>query len=203
MANTYTCAMCHGTFNSGRSEDAAEAEYAAVFPNESASQEPRDVVCDDCWQKIRPDTHVHSTRELFDKLKDAKGTRMAELIVHLPALPSPPDGTDWVLDFAPLLGEPILEDVKRFRAVEIAGLFGVSPIVISGRWDEPEPGAWVQFEAEYPASALTWPAKPRKRKKTAKKCLRLLKTRFGRRERLTFTITAAPLRYRRVPVEGQ
>lgn len=55
--NEYKCAFCGGIFNYIRnetwSEEKANEEYKQKFPGESF--ENRDVICDDCWQIIRPD----------------------------------------------------------------------------------------------------------------------------------------------------
>jgi hypothetical protein len=47
----YTCAVCEGTFESGREDNAvALAEKNALWGD--VPMEECDVVCDDCWQKI-------------------------------------------------------------------------------------------------------------------------------------------------------
>lgn len=51
-APTYTCAVCGGVFEFGTSEEDAEAEYQALFPASAASGEPRDIVCDVCFQQM-------------------------------------------------------------------------------------------------------------------------------------------------------
>lgn len=52
MENTFTYAICDGTFEKGWSEEEAIAELHEVFgdyhPDECAT------VCDDCFEKIRP-----------------------------------------------------------------------------------------------------------------------------------------------------
>lgn len=49
---TYTCAACGGVFEKGWSDEEALAEAAEVFPDWGG---PMDVVCDDCWNKMRED----------------------------------------------------------------------------------------------------------------------------------------------------
>lgn len=55
--NEYKCAWCGGIFqlvrNGDWNQEKAEEEYKKLFPN--ASYENRQVVCDDCWQEVRPD----------------------------------------------------------------------------------------------------------------------------------------------------
>lgn len=52
----YKCAFCGGIFNLVRdetwNEEKANEEYRKTFPN--SSMENRDIVCDDCWKKVRP-----------------------------------------------------------------------------------------------------------------------------------------------------
>jgi DNA-directed RNA polymerase subunit RPC12/RpoP len=52
----YKCDFCGGIFNLIRdetwSDEKAEEEYKNTFPGESLNN--RDVVCDDCWQKVKP-----------------------------------------------------------------------------------------------------------------------------------------------------
>lgn len=56
LRNEYQCALCKEVFNFIRdetwSEEKANEEYKEIFPNESI--ENRDIVCDDCWQKVKP-----------------------------------------------------------------------------------------------------------------------------------------------------
>lgn len=45
----YTCANCRETFESDRSDAETNAEFTSVPEWDG---EPREVVCDDCWQQI-------------------------------------------------------------------------------------------------------------------------------------------------------
>jgi DNA-directed RNA polymerase subunit RPC12/RpoP len=53
----YECAWCHGIFKLIRdetwSEEKANEEYIENFPY--SSMEDREVVCEECWQVVRPD----------------------------------------------------------------------------------------------------------------------------------------------------
>lgn len=53
----YQCDCCHGIFqlvrNETWSEEKANEEYKKLFPNESI--ENREIVCNDCWEIVRPD----------------------------------------------------------------------------------------------------------------------------------------------------
>jgi len=51
---TFVCDMCGKEEEEGP-EEVAEAELAKYFPGES--KEECAVVCDDCWQKIRPENN--------------------------------------------------------------------------------------------------------------------------------------------------
>jgi hypothetical protein len=51
---TYTCAVCKGTFQSGWTEEEAKAECIKDF-GALPPEEHRAVLCEDCYQKVRPD----------------------------------------------------------------------------------------------------------------------------------------------------
>lgn len=44
--------MCRGEFEKGWSDNEAGAEYAERFTDEAERNEERDLVCEDCYQKI-------------------------------------------------------------------------------------------------------------------------------------------------------
>ncbi len=50
--DTFTCAICKGTFNKIRSDEEVRAEYAQRFPEQHAAGEERIVVCEDCFTKV-------------------------------------------------------------------------------------------------------------------------------------------------------
>ena len=52
--STYQCAMCEGVFETGWTDAEAMAEATEVFPVEAEAHEAFAVVCDDCYQRIRP-----------------------------------------------------------------------------------------------------------------------------------------------------
>lgn len=58
--NQYKCAVCGEIFNFVRdetwSEEKANEEYKQKFPG--ASFENRDIICDDCWQFVKPDRTI-------------------------------------------------------------------------------------------------------------------------------------------------
>ena len=56
--NEYICAICKGVFEKTTPEDEALAELKEYFGD--VSVEDCDIVCDDCWEKIRPDKHGFS-----------------------------------------------------------------------------------------------------------------------------------------------
>jgi len=53
--NQYRCEWCNGIFDKGWSDEEAMAEKERDF--EAVPMEACAVVCDDCYQKCRPDTH--------------------------------------------------------------------------------------------------------------------------------------------------
>lgn len=69
MNEEYTCAMCKGVFEGTTPEDEAKAELKEYFGD--VSVDDCDIVCDDCWQKIRPDYHGFSLPVSEDDLKNA------------------------------------------------------------------------------------------------------------------------------------
>lgn len=55
MNEEYTCAICKKTYGKCVSEDEAKTELKKFFGD--ISVEDCVIICDDCWQKIRPDKH--------------------------------------------------------------------------------------------------------------------------------------------------
>jgi hypothetical protein len=51
--NEYQCVICKGIFEKCWSDEEAMKEYNENFPNES--KEKIKVVCDDCWQIVKPE----------------------------------------------------------------------------------------------------------------------------------------------------
>jgi hypothetical protein len=48
MGLIYTCDRCGETYEKGWTDEEADAEYAANFPG--LADEPRSVICEDCYQ---------------------------------------------------------------------------------------------------------------------------------------------------------
>ena len=55
--NEYKCAMCEGVFTKGWTDEEAEKEAVENFGTMMAHDDDQAIVCDDCYQKIRPDEH--------------------------------------------------------------------------------------------------------------------------------------------------
>jgi len=51
----YTCAICNEVFTASTPEDEALEELQEFFGD--VSPDDCGIVCDTCWQKIRPDKH--------------------------------------------------------------------------------------------------------------------------------------------------
>lgn len=81
MGEEYTCAMCKGVFERTTPEDKALAELEEFFGD--ISVDDCDIVCDDCWQKIRPDKHG---LELPVKEKDIEDGMWLEPSLSAPEL---------------------------------------------------------------------------------------------------------------------
>ena len=61
----YQCTMCENIYESEWTNEEAEKECVKNFGQEMAHGKDRAVICDDCYQKIRPDKHT----ELFEASK--------------------------------------------------------------------------------------------------------------------------------------
>jgi hypothetical protein len=55
MSELYECAMCHRVFEKTRPEMEAIAEMESYFGPVPESE--REIICDDCYQKIHPAKH--------------------------------------------------------------------------------------------------------------------------------------------------
>lgn len=53
MSDTYTCEQCGGTFEKGWSDEESAAEAQSIWGD--LSTEDVALICEDCWQQIRPD----------------------------------------------------------------------------------------------------------------------------------------------------
>lgn len=62
MANEFTCAMCGGTFEKAWTDEECKAEALEIFGH-AAEDCDSNVVCDDCWLKVRPYGDGHARRE--------------------------------------------------------------------------------------------------------------------------------------------
>jgi hypothetical protein len=76
---TYTCAKCNNEYEEARSEEEALAEYADEFP--SSQDEPKEVVCDDCYKEM---TSVVPTeklcREMFEEFVREQDGRIKMMV---------------------------------------------------------------------------------------------------------------------------
>ena len=52
--DSYTCELCHETFEKGWTDEEANAEAQELFGTPQASEHPKDmaIVCDDCFHKL-------------------------------------------------------------------------------------------------------------------------------------------------------
>lgn len=70
MSENFTCAMCGGEFVKGRSDEEALAEMTESFGD--LPDEPLSIVCDDCYQKIRPDRNPQTMERFRAEMADRK-----------------------------------------------------------------------------------------------------------------------------------
>jgi hypothetical protein len=71
MSERYVCECCGGTFDKGRSDDEASAEFAENFPGQAPSAAATALVCDDCYPVLmafRADEPIRRAAEVFAKL---------------------------------------------------------------------------------------------------------------------------------------
>ncbi len=79
--NEYKCAMCGGVFEKGWTDEEANAEMKGFFGQSMQASECA-VICDDCFQKIHPDTHPREVEEAVAEHAEArKPRRMTDLEV--------------------------------------------------------------------------------------------------------------------------
>jgi len=76
--NKYTCAMCHNTYTKEITDEEAMQETQQDFPG--TKQEECAAVCDDCWQKIKPEQKIdtfeqHVNKWLRDIYRDSKAVQ--------------------------------------------------------------------------------------------------------------------------------
>ena len=55
---TFTCCICHGTFDKRWSDDEAKAEYEQLYGSKNGTgwERSESVACDDCWKASGLDT---------------------------------------------------------------------------------------------------------------------------------------------------
>lgn len=77
-ANQYQCAMCKGVFDKGWSDEEANQELIDNFGKDIAENEPLDIVCDPCYQKIKPSDnpdiqeYIDECNKIIANLKKSK-----------------------------------------------------------------------------------------------------------------------------------
>lgn len=74
--NQYQCRMCKGVFDKEWSDEEAWAEHDRDFPGEL--METACVVCDDCYQKVRPDKHPVEYGIYKDALAESRGAPLSD-----------------------------------------------------------------------------------------------------------------------------
>ena len=83
--NQYQCHMCKGVFDKEWSDEEAKAEHDRDFPGESL--DTACVMCDDCYQKVRPDTHP---LQMAQYIAAKEGATLMDLLPLLTAPSSSP-----------------------------------------------------------------------------------------------------------------
>ena len=61
--NEYLCAMCHGIFVDGWTDEEALEEYKENF---AGCSDDKEIICDDCYEEIHP-SNIPRTRSRMPK----------------------------------------------------------------------------------------------------------------------------------------
>lgn len=69
-ANEYRCAMCGNVYLKAVSDEEAMTETNTYWPD--VEQGDCAVICDDCWEKIRPEDHPQEYNESLKELREAR-----------------------------------------------------------------------------------------------------------------------------------
>ncbi len=113
-ANEYQCAMCGGVFTKGWSEQEARAETQQYWPD--TTQEELAVICDDCWQKIHPQTHpVEYVQSLYDQAWNEYMTFVQQTITKAFGVPSSVLGKSGVVVDGTLREAPLQIEKEKER----------------------------------------------------------------------------------------
>lgn len=92
----YQCAVCDGIFAKCRPDEEAAKEYAARSPD--TQDEPRAVVCDDCFRNIAPELSATTSVAPVGKMKfprdDGSVGRALGKVLHAKGYRLKPTGDD-------------------------------------------------------------------------------------------------------------
>ena len=66
----FQCGMCGGIFTKGRPEEEAEKECVETFGTKMAHGDDRVIICDDCYQHVKPDEHPEELKRAKEKFRE-------------------------------------------------------------------------------------------------------------------------------------
>ncbi len=78
MANLFTCALCGEIFEGTATDEEVQTEQDFYWPD--TPREECAVVCDACWQKIRPEKNKEKYNEYILESQKQQATREADLV---------------------------------------------------------------------------------------------------------------------------
>jgi hypothetical protein len=108
MPREYTCECCKQTFTEGWSNEEAMSEMKASFGN--MRPEELSVVCDDCYQKMRPDKFPHIAEESVAETLKAREAKHKITVEEIP---------DEAMTLAPVQTKPtVILPVKHYRCTK-------------------------------------------------------------------------------------
>ena len=78
-ANEFKCAMCGNVYEKGRSDKEAYRECVDNFGKDMTNHSELDIVCDDCYQKIKPIEHPKELNDAINSWKEYWDYAMEEV----------------------------------------------------------------------------------------------------------------------------
>ena len=70
--NEFRCGICGGIFTKGWLEEEAEKECVKTFGTKMAHGDDRIVICDDCYQHVKPDEYPEELKKAKEKFRETE-----------------------------------------------------------------------------------------------------------------------------------
>lgn len=91
--NEFQCAMCGNIYINSWTDEEAEKECIENFGEEMAVKDNCAMICDDCYQKIKPSGHPQELREATEEWNRMK-EKMIQNLIKLSKAITPPTISD-------------------------------------------------------------------------------------------------------------